>query len=137
MVELTVVSNHSWFTLRNKIVRMEKTSTRQTVIANIKMLMDLSNESQHSLAKRLGWKQSTLSNLLSGRHNIAIERAEAIAEAYGLEGWHLLLRDLPKDLSYSKTVSKLFEAYKSSTDEGRDHISAVAERESAYAKGGK
>jgi transcriptional regulator with XRE-family HTH domain len=111
---------------------MKTPETRKTVIANIKALMDAAGESQHSLVKRIGWRQSTLGNLLSGNHNIAIERAEVIAQAYGLEGWHLLLKDLPQDLQRSKTIAKLFAAYMASSEEGRAHIDMVAEREASY-----
>lgn len=134
MDEFTAVSNHYWVSNENILTGMETPSTRAVVIANIRMLMEAAQESQHSLAKRLGWKQSTLSNLLSGRHNIAIERAEAIAQAYGLEGWHLLLKDLPRDLAKSKTIGRLFSDYMSASDEGKEHIGMVAEREARYGK---
>jgi len=111
---------------------MEKPSTRQIVIANIRALMEAAGDSEHALAKKSGMRQSTLNNMLSGRHNISVERAEMVAKVYGLEGWHLLLRNLPKDLRESKTISRLFESYCASSDEGRAHISRVAEREAKY-----
>jgi transcriptional regulator with XRE-family HTH domain len=111
---------------------MPKPDTRQTVIKNIQMLMDEAGDSQHALAKKLGWKQSTLNNLLSGRHHISIERADAIARAYGLEGWHLLLSNLPRDIRETESISKLFDSYMKSNSQGRDYINRVAEKEAEY-----
>lgn len=102
------------------------------MIANIRMLMSIAGDSEHSLAKKVGIRQSTISNMLSGRHRIDIEKAEAIANVYGLEGWHLLLKDLPRDLRESKTISKLFASYIKSSPEGRDLINRIADREAHY-----
>jgi transcriptional regulator with XRE-family HTH domain len=109
-----------------------KRDTRKVVIDNIQMLMSIAGDSQHALAKKLGWKQSTISNILSGRHNISIEKADAIAQAYGLEGWHLLLRGLPRDLHESETISALFTNYLKSSSTGRTNINRVAEMEARY-----
>jgi len=114
------------------ILIMNKPTTRQVVIANIRALMAAAEDSEHSLAKKAGMRQSTLNNMLSGRHNISIERAEMIAKVYGLDGWHLLLRDLPSDLRQSRTISALVSSYIASSSEGRQHISRVAEREARY-----
>lgn len=131
MDKIAGVSNHYWFSGRNTIWGMKR-DTRQVVIDNINMLLEVSGDSQHDLAKRLGWKQSTISNMLSGRHHISIERADAIAQAYGLEGWHLLLRGLPRDLHESETISALFANYLKSSSMGRTNINRVAEMEARY-----
>lgn len=135
MYELAVVSNHYWVIERDKILLMKKPSTREVFIANTKMLMEMAGDSQHALAKKAGMRQSTLSNMLSGDHNIAVEKAEAIAKVYGLEGWHLLLRDLPNDLRQSKSISKLVKGYLAASSDGRDLIGMIAEREASYSGG--
>lgn len=134
MDKSTARSTHYWFDCPHIMFGMNEKDTRSTVIANINMLMQAAGDSQHALAKKLGWRQSTLANLLSGRHNIAIERAAAIANVYGLEGWHLLMKDLPRDIRESKTISRLFKSYMASSAEGREHIGQVADREAAYNK---
>ena len=135
MYELTAMSNHYWFIAGSKISGMKKkTTTRATVIANIRMLMVVAGDSEHSLGKKIGIRQSTISNMLSGRHRIDIEKAETIANIYGLEGWHLLLKDLPKYLRESKTISRLFHDYMKSSPEGRDLISRMADREAHYGR---
>jgi len=113
--------------------RVKKPTTRDVVIANIRELMIVHDDTTYALAKRSGLAQSSIMNILSGRHKISVENADAIAAAYGLEGWHLLLRDLPNDLRGSPAISRLVNAYIHSKPEGRQYIDSVAERESKYA----
>jgi transcriptional regulator with XRE-family HTH domain len=134
MYELTALSNHYWFSAGSIIFGMKKKqTTREIVIANTRMLMEIAGDSEHSLGKKIGKRQSSISNMLSGRHRISLDMADLVAGAYGLEGWHLLLKNLPRDLRESKTVSKLFENYIKSSAEGRDLINRIADREAHYA----
>ncbi len=128
----TSLSNHDWVSAADSIHGMQKPTTREVVIANIRALMAASGDSEHGLSKKAGMRQSTLHNMLSGRHAISIERAEMVAKVYGLEGWHLLLRNLPRDLRESKTIAALVENYLASSSESREHITRVAEREAKY-----
>lgn len=107
-------------------------STQKVVIANLKTLMTDNGDSTYSLAKRSGIPQSTVSRFLNNGAKISVEAAEQLAGAYGLEGWHLLMRDLPNDLLKSKRLEKLYERYRSASSEARDYIDSVAERESKY-----
>lgn len=132
---LTVLSNHYWFTAGSIISGMKKKqTTRDIVIANTRMLMELAGDSEHSLGRKIGKRQSSISNMLSGRHRISLEMAELVANAYGLEGWHLLLKDLPRDLRESKTISRLFHDYLHSSPKGRELINMVADREAHYGR---
>lgn len=94
--------------------------------------MALHNDTTYALAKRARLPQSSIMNILSGKHAISIDKADAIAAAYGLEGWHLLLRDLPNELQGSPAISKLVDAYIKTSKDGRDLIDKLAERESKY-----
>lgn len=107
-------------------------STKDVVIENVKTLMGMRGDTTYSLAERSGLAQSTVSNILSGRHKISVDTADVLAAAYGLDGWHLLLRDLSSDLLGSPRVTKLYELYLAASDEGREYIESVAERESKY-----
>ena len=95
--------------------------------------MTMNGDSTHSLAKRSGIPQRTVANVLSGNHKISVEAADTLAAAYGLDGWHLLLPDLPADLTQSKKIGKLYRQYLSSSKTGREHIELVADREAEYA----
>ena len=94
--------------------------------------MDMRGDTTYSLAKRSGVPQGTVSRIILGKNKISIENADKLAAAYGLDGWHLLLRNLDADLLGSPRVEKLYERYLSATAEGRDYIDAVVERESKY-----
>ena len=106
--------------------------TKQVVIENIRRLMSHNEDTTYSLAERSGVPQSTVVNMLSGKHKISIETTEQIAQAYGLEGWHLLMRNLSDDLLHSSRLAKLCERYLAASSEGRAYIDSVAERESKY-----
>ena len=109
-----------------------KKPTKQVVIDNVKTLMQKNGDTTYSLADRSGLAQSTVVNILSGKHKISVESADIIATAYGLEGWHLLMRNLPAELLSSKKLERLCQRYIASTEESRSYIDAVAERESKY-----
>ena len=109
-----------------------KMPTKQVVIENIRRLMAHNEDTTYSLAERSGVPQSTVVNMLSGKHKISIETTEQIAQAYGLEGWHLLMRNLSADLLQSSRLEKLCERYLAASSEGRAYIDSVAERESKY-----
>jgi transcriptional regulator with XRE-family HTH domain len=106
--------------------------TKEVVIENIKTLMKINSDTTYSLAERSGLAQSTVVNILSGRHKISVEAADQIAAAYKLEGWHLLMRNLNSDLIASPRLGQLYERYLAASGEGRAYIDAVAERESKY-----
>jgi transcriptional regulator with XRE-family HTH domain len=109
-----------------------KKPTKTVVIENIRTLMRINDDTTYSLAEKSGLPQSTIVNILSGRHKISVEAADTVAAAYGLEGWHLLMRNLNGDLIDSTRLEKLYERYAAASAEGRAYIDSVAERESKY-----
>lgn len=109
-----------------------KKPTDQVVIENLKILMEMRGDTTYSLAKRSGVPQGTVSRIILGKNKISVENADKLAAAYGLDGWHLLLRNLSGDLLGSPRVEKLYERYLAASEEGRNYIDAVAERESKY-----
>jgi transcriptional regulator with XRE-family HTH domain len=67
--------------------------------------------SQQELAKRSGISQRQISNLLSGTQSASLDTAEAIAQAFDLETWHMLIRATglpPKDLARLRRVIAAF-----------------------------
>ena len=111
---------------------MPKTAVQDVLLANIRALIAENEDSTYSLAKRSGLAQSTISNILSGRHNIAVAKLEAIAGAYGLEAWQLLLPDITKDSAGARQLSSLVQDFLHTSATGREYITRVAERESHY-----
>lgn len=107
--------------------------TRRALTANLLHLMEKYGDTQASLAKRAGVTQSNVSYILSTERNVRLDTVEAVAAAYGLNGWHLLNPDLPADLVDSPSLAKLVSSYIKTSSEGRALIDAVADREAAYA----
>lgn len=106
---------------------------RETLAKNVKFLMDQNdNETEASLAKRSGVSQKTVNNIINNRTSVQLDSVEAIAAAYGLNGWQLIIPGLPAELLSSGTIAKMYDDYANSSSEGRKHIEQVAEREAAY-----
>jgi transcriptional regulator with XRE-family HTH domain len=67
--------------------------------------------SQHELAKKSGVTQRQISNLLTGTQSPSLDTAEAIARAFDLETWHMLIRATglpPNDLARLRRVITAF-----------------------------
>ena len=96
--------------------------------------MNLRGWTELELAKRCGLGKKTINNLVNERHPPNIETTDAIARAFGLWGWQLLMPSLPKDLESDGTLGRLITAYKDSSAEGPKIILQIAEREATYKK---
>lgn len=99
---------------------------------NVRALKERHGDSYRSLSKRSGVPRTTVERVVKGEGGITIETCNQIAAAYGLQGWQLMMKNLPEDMVESKSISKLIEGYFSSSPEGREHITRVAEREAKY-----
>lgn len=106
-------------------VAPKRPSTRDTLATNIKTLMTLRGWTQVQLAEKSGVSQTMISSVTGAKSGCSVETAEAIAHAFGLTGWHLLMPGLTEDLLKSKAVQKLLESYVDATPEGRAFIDAA------------
>ena len=132
MDKITAASTHIRDVFRNKIRGMKKPDTQSVVLANLRMLRERRGDTIRDIAHRSGVPRSTVERIFSGKSEITINNAGALAAAYGLEGWHLLMKRLPEDLEQTKSIARLYKAYFASTREGREHITMVADREARY-----
>lgn len=110
----------------------KKTSTVENFANNLRLLMRLGGLNQTELAKKSGVSQKTISNILNNGQNPTIETADLLAAAFGLEGWHLIMPNLPTDLVSSPTIEALFNSFLGASTGGREMIIKVAEREAEY-----
>lgn len=92
--------------------------------------MSIRQWTQTELSIKSGVSQTMISSILNQKSGCAVETADALAHAFGLTGWHLLLPDLTEDLLKSKAVQKLLETYINATPDGKALIDAMALRES-------
>lgn len=112
---------------------MRRTTTRNTLATNLAHLMDKKDWSQKKLAEVSGVAQKTISNMLNaGKPGIGastLDKVEAVAKAFGLEGWHLLMPNLPDDIVDCKSLSQLVSDFLEAPPEGQTTISHTAHRE--------
>lgn len=92
--------------------------------------MTIRDWNQMELSKKSGVSQRMVSAILSEESGCSVETADALAHAFGLEGWHLIMPGLTEDLLKSKAVQDLFDSYVKASPEGRALIDAMALRES-------
>ena len=108
---------------------VKRPTTRSTLIRNLTALMDVRGWNQSELARQSGVSQRMISHLLRDEASCSIETAEALATAFGLNGWHLLLPNLPHDLLDSPSLRRLVDSYISAPQSGRALFDLMAERE--------
>lgn len=105
-------------------------NTRKTLANNLRTLMRIRDWTQVQLAEKSGVSQTMISSVLGEKSGCSVETADALAHAFGLTGWHLLMPNLTEDLLKSKAVQRLLESYVNATAEGQALIDAMAIRES-------
>lgn len=110
-------------------MRSSRPKTRQSVAKNLQVLMAHAGWSQRDLAAKAKVSQRQISNILSQATSCSVETADALAAAFGLQGWHLLLPNLPDDLAESPSIARLVEAYIGSDPAGRAYLNSIADRE--------
>lgn len=112
----------------------KRPKTADTFVRNLKFLIDLNEFSQTDLAKKSGVSQKSISNILLGEQNPTIETAEKIAKAFGLQGWHMIMPNLPSDLISSTELEQLLANFIEASESGREMLIKVAQREAQYNK---
>lgn len=100
---------------------------------NLKALMKDSDLTPEKLSKECGGTPSgrMVSYILKSERVPSVQVAEALAHAFGIEGWQLLLPSLEIKLARDNKLSKLIQNYSSSSPEGRNYIDKIAEYEAA------
>lgn len=111
-------------------VPSKRPSTRESLANNVRTLMTIRGWTQVQLAEKSGISQTMISSILREQSSCSVETADAIAHAFGLTGWHLIMPGLSEDLLKSKAVQTLLESYIEASPEGKALIDAMAVRES-------
>ena len=112
---------------------VNRPATRETLARNLAMLMAEAGWNQVELSRRSGISQRQISNILRKDTGCSVEHADALARAFGLQGWHLIMPTLHKELQ-AGAVALLIDRYAQASAEGRSAIDRVAELESRYSK---
>lgn len=87
-------------------------SIRGTVAKNLQALLDHRKWTQVQLAAKSGISQAHISNILRQVNDPSTEKIDAIAAAFGLPGWLLLVPGLPIEVLDSVELPHLVDRYR-------------------------
>jgi transcriptional regulator with XRE-family HTH domain len=107
---------------------------RKTLARNLRLLMDAAGMKAPEVARLSGVDAKTVNNMLHGRFDPRPEKADQVAQVFGLNGWQLLIPDLPADMLRNGHIEQLIANYVSASPDGRDSIIRVAEMAAKYVK---
>ena len=105
-------------------------NTRDSLAANLRLLMDMAHLDQPKLAKLSGVSQKTISNMVNRRTAPTLDKVEAVANAFGLTAWHLILPDLPKELVSGGRIEQMVSRYLHANPAERDYVDLILSRTS-------
>lgn len=89
-----------------------KESIRKTVAQNLKALLGHRKWTQLQLEAKSGVSQSHISNILRGENDASTAKLEAIAGAFGIPAWLLLVPELPIEVLDSPELPQLIDRYR-------------------------
>ncbi len=104
-------------------------STKDTVPGNLRRLMEVRHWSQVKLAQESGVSQTHISAILRGDSSCTVEMADMLAKPFNLNGWHLLIPNLPDELVNSPSLNRIVQAYIGANTDGREFLDAAVDRE--------
>lgn len=113
-------------------VKNDRPNPRDTLAHNLVALMKLHDISQNQLAKMSGVDQKTICNIVNTKNAPKLDKVDAIAAAFGLQAWHLIIPNLPEELMNGGTIERLMRNFLAADRNGREYINHVAEREAEY-----
>jgi hypothetical protein len=111
--------------------RRVRPPTLSNLARNLTTLMRITGWNQSEVSRRSGGavSQRHISDILKGTADCTTEMANDIAKVFGLQGWHLIMPNLPEDLVNSPSIQKIVEAYIKADESGREFLDAAAQRE--------
>lgn len=106
-----------------------RTDAQRFFAANLRRLVDDHGDTHRSLGKRAKVSPRQVGYILTLHSVPTIETADALAGAYGLEGWQLQIADLPLAVLKSPALGAVLRAFLTTDDAGRDLLGRLAARE--------
>lgn len=79
--------------------------TREIIAANLRKLMDKNRHSEGDVHRKTGLSQSTIGRTLKGETATTVDTLDALAKAYGLLSWQMMIDGL--DISNPPTLKVL------------------------------
>lgn len=113
-------------------VKSRDLKLRDTVAANMRMLIDERAWSQEELGKKAKVSQRHISNMLNRKTGASFETLHAVAGAFGIPGWMLMIDRLSVDLLNSQKIPLLVASFRDAGPDGKALIEKLAEREAVH-----
>lgn len=107
-------------------------NTERNFQINLRTLKRLFRVSSKEIARRSGISERMVDYLLAGERSPTEETANSVGMVFGVNGWMMLYPNLTADLIKRGRLEKLIAAYGLASDEGKDLIEKIAEREAKY-----
>lgn len=102
------------------------------LISNLQALIKTTGISQADLAAKSRISPRYIGYILAHEKIPTVRMVDALARVFGLEGWQLLVPELPTDLAANGKLARLVQNYMKSPAAARDYINHVAEQEAKY-----
>ena len=99
---------------------VKKLSSKEIIAANLKALMIKNSHSEGELHRKTGLSQSTIGRTLKGETATTVDTLDAIAKAFGLFAWQLLIENM--DVTNPPLLRKLSGQEKEFYDKMKDVI---------------
>lgn len=109
-----------------------KNQPSQTFIINLRDLMETTNINTATLSRISGVSKRMIDYILTGERKPSIEIAGQIANAFGLNCWHIIMPSIPYNLAKSGVLDKLICDYMHCNEVSKNYISHIAERDAEY-----
>jgi len=110
------------------MLKKGRPQTRKVLANNLRRLMVDRNWTQAELAERAGIAQKTVSQVINEASAASIETAEALAKAFGLEAWQMLMPPVSTELEKAQEMATLIKQMRNSNDSDREVIVNLVER---------
>lgn len=108
-----------------------KPSTQETLVRNLKMLMDMCGMENKDLEKKSGVTARMIRYILAMERCPSIEVADKLASAFGLTGWQLIMPQLMGDIKHLRHIESLIDNWNKADPDGKAFIEDAAKREAS------
>lgn len=97
-------------------------------VRNLKYLLQITGMHKNDVAKKSGVSSRYIDYLLNFDKYPSIEVAENIGQAFGLDGWHMILPNLDYELGKNGKLAELLKDFTESSKITQAYISEVLNR---------
>ena len=105
---------------------------KEVLSRNLGFLMNLRGWTQAETAKRAHVDQKVISYVLRQAKTPGLDVVDKIAAAFGLNLWHLIMPNLPEDITSPTSIKDIYEDFFASDQEGKRLIAQLAHREAEH-----